>query len=101
MSDIIQRHKRQRREAQNPYMNLQFTLGSTAEIERLFSIAGGVLADNRQGMTPLLFESLLFLKVNRGYWNMRAAVTVMKNSTSTQVRERVGEDVEQQILSNM
>lgn len=101
MCDIIRQPKRQRREPHQPYMNSQFILGSSAEIERLFSIAGGILADNRQGLTPLLFESLLFLKVNRKYWDMRTVITAMGNSQSTLVRERVAEDAEQQILNDL
>lgn len=101
MSDILDRRKRRRLEPDHPYMNVGFILGSSAEIERLFSIAGGILADHRQNMTPLLFETLVFLKVNRGYWDFRTVVTAMGNSQSSQVRDRVAEDSEQQILSKM
>lgn len=51
-------------------MNFSFILGSVAEVERLWSIAGNILSNNRKKMSPLFFESLLFLKVNRNYWDL-------------------------------
>lgn len=101
MSGILDRRKRRRVEQDNLYMNLNFILGSSAEIERLFSIAGRTLADQRQNMTPMLFEALVFLKVNRGYWDFRTVLSAMRNSNSSQAHDRVAEDSEQQILSEM
>ncbi len=51
-----------------------FILGSAAEVERLWSVAKNVLKDNRKSMTPLLFEALLFLKVNNSYWGFGVGV---------------------------
>ncbi|CAB9515777.1 Inherit from NOG: AvrBs3 and PthA family of transcription activator-like effector proteins [Seminavis robusta] len=51
------------------YINLDFVLGSAAEVERLWSLAKYVLINQRKSMTPTLFECLMYLKYNRGYWN--------------------------------
>lgn len=101
MSGILDRRKRRRVEQDHPYMNLNFILGSSAEIERLFSIAGRILADQRRNMTPMLFEALVFLKVNRGYWDFRTVLSAMGNSNSSKVSDIVAEDAEQQILSEI
>ena len=46
------------------YIKCDFILGSTAEIERIWSIARALMAENQMAMNPLLLESLMFLKVN-------------------------------------
>lgn len=82
MSNIINLRKPRRQESNSSYLNLEFIVGSYAEIERLFSIAGGILASIREKMTSLMFVSLLFLKVKRGYWDLRTVITVMSKSQS-------------------
>ena len=42
------------------YINLDFILGSAAEFERLWSMASHVLLKNRQAMTPIAFEAIVF-----------------------------------------
>ncbi|RLN90823.1 hypothetical protein BBJ28_00012509 [Nothophytophthora sp. Chile5] len=52
------------------------TIAPTSNVvERLFSQAKAVVGMHRQAMTPLHLESILFLKVNRTYWD---AATVLK-----------------------
>ena len=52
------------------YGNIDFILGSAAEVERLWSLAKHILEDDRRGMmSEDMFEALLFLKVNRRFWN--------------------------------
>lgn len=46
------------------YIGCYSILGSRAEVERLWSIAKYVLAENCQSMTPELLDALLFLKLN-------------------------------------
>ena len=53
------------------YINCDFILGSAAEIERIWSISKNILNNSRKSMTPLLFESLLFLKLNKNYWDQK------------------------------
>ncbi len=59
MAEIIKQRKRKRGEQVQTYANCDFVLGSTAEVELLWSIAKYVFNENRRAMTPLLFESLV------------------------------------------
>ncbi len=76
-------------------VNCDFNLGSAAELERLWSVAKKILKDNRKSMTPLLFEALLFLKVNNSYWGLELACEAMKTARSAKVKARIEEDAEQ------
>ncbi len=67
VSELFALRKCKREEETEKYLNSHFILGS--EIERLWSLAKNVLTDNRTSMTPLVFEAVLFLKVNSTYWN--------------------------------
>jgi hypothetical protein len=40
-------------------------------VERLFSTARAMLGHERQGLTPLAVEMILFLKTNASYWDAR------------------------------
>jgi hypothetical protein len=53
----------------SPYVNCDFIYGSTAEVERLWSMARYILSTQRQRTSPMIFECLLFLRVNEEYWN--------------------------------
>ena len=54
---------------ENVYINCDFILGSAAEVERLWSVCYHVLTDNWKGMTPQLFEALVFLCKNKLFWD--------------------------------
>lgn len=69
LRDKITLGKRKRRADDIDYMNCSFILGSTAEAERLWSSAKNILNGNQKGTTPLVFESILLLNANKGYWN--------------------------------
>ena len=46
-----------------------------AEVERLWYIAKYILTDKSKGMiNTAMFESLLYLKINRYHWTMRDVV---------------------------
>ena len=64
-------------------MNLDFILGSAGQVEFLFSIARSVSLKNRKSSTPYLFESLLFLKVNRQYWDIKTVIQTMSTIRSS------------------
>eukprot|EP00171_Calliarthron_tuberculosum_P023569 IDg23569t1 len=53
------------------YRNCGFIVGSAAEVERLWSVAKFILSDYRMATTPELFESLIFLKINAKFWDVR------------------------------
>ena len=65
---LERKRKRESQMADNTYCNCDFILGSAAEVERLWSHAELIMRDNRRHISPILFEALLFLKVNRRFW---------------------------------
>ena len=44
-------------------------IGSAAEVERLWSIARYILTTSRTKMAPIVFEAILFLRMNRALWD--------------------------------
>jgi len=46
------------------YMDCSFLLGSVSEIERVWPVAKYLMPDNQKSMEPLVFEGLLFFKIN-------------------------------------
>ena len=47
---------------------LDHVIGSVAEVERLWSIAKHILTERRAAKAPILFEAILFLRINRELW---------------------------------
>ena len=52
------------------YVNCDYICGSVAPVERLWSLAGHVLPDHRSSLKPYSLEALLFLKVNKSFWDV-------------------------------
>ena len=50
------------------YINCDFIQGTAVENESIWSIATNILCNNRAGMTPTWFETILFLKYNQSIW---------------------------------
>lgn len=94
LSDMIQERKKRRIEKAPRYRNCDFILGSAAEVERLWSISKHILCDNRKTLTPILFEALLFLKVNKSYWNLELVAKAMSCARSVKVQGKLNEDAE-------
>ena len=53
----------------NHYENFDVIPGTSINCERLFSLAKHIMTDTRKSTTPILFEVLLFLKVNYDLWD--------------------------------
>ncbi len=49
-------------------------LGSAAEVERVWSMAGHVLTQHRASMSPLLFEIIMYLKYNARLWGFEDVI---------------------------
>ena len=47
---------------------LDHVIGSVAEVEHLCSIANHILMEKRAAKAPILFEAILFLRINRELW---------------------------------
>jgi hypothetical protein len=71
------------------YKNVDFVLGSAAEVERLWSVARYVITDLRIRLSPVMFEALLFLKVNKDYWDKYLVAEAMKLVTSAKYEENL------------
>jgi hypothetical protein len=89
-AEKIAAKKRQRLEKQ--YINCDFILGSVAEVERLWSIAKYVLTDNRKGLTPQLFEAILFLRLNAHFWDEADVQQAMAMARSARTQEMIQGD---------
>ena len=81
-----------------PYINSDFILASAAVVERLWSLAGLILTDNRKGMTPHLFEALLYLKVNDGYWTRADVVEVRREAQKVEKSARLDKHLREDAL---
>ena len=53
-------------------------LGSAAEVERLWSMAGYVLTKDRAKMSPLVFECIMYLQYNKDLWSLEDVVKANK-----------------------
>ena len=72
-ADLIQKRLKRRKCAvwsiNENYICLDLLLGTSVSCERLFSIAKHILTCVRKSTSPAVFEAILFLKMNRHYWN--------------------------------
>jgi hypothetical protein len=68
---VMKRLKMQAMEnlGRDQYVNLDVIPKTSVNCERLFSLAKHILTDTRKNTLPILFEVLLFLKVNRSLWD--------------------------------
>ena len=60
------------------YIDCRFLVATSNTVERLFSLCKHVLTDTRKCMSPIMFESLIFLQVNRQYWDLQMVAIAMK-----------------------
>ena len=71
LGNIMNDEEEERSDVSSKYGNCDFIYGSCAEVERLWSIAKHILTDVRKGMMdPIMFEAILFLKLNRRLWTL-------------------------------
>ena len=47
-------------------------------MKRLWFIAQFILMEHRMGMSPVLFKSLLFLRVNEKFWDIDLVAEAMR-----------------------
>ena len=74
-------------------------MGSAAEVERLWSLAENIMTDNRMSTSPLMLESILFLKVNRRFWD---ALSVSRAMTNDDFNERLQAHMdEEEVLQDL
>ena len=82
------------------YINLDFILGSVAEVERLWSTAYYILVKNRQKMSPVVFEAIVFLKINEDLWEECDVNEAISRQRSARVDRQITEDEEQLLMED-
>ena len=75
------------------YLNVDYICGSAAEVERLWSICKYVITTNRSSLTPILLEALLFLRVNRSFWDLRLVQEAHANAINDSRNARLAKDI--------
>lgn len=63
--------------AYNPAI-MHCVVGSAAEAERVWSMAGHVLTEHRASLSPLVFELIMYLKYNARLWDLSDVVSANK-----------------------
>ncbi|KAI0559108.1 Ribonuclease H-like protein [Gracilaria domingensis] len=80
-------HRRKKQKISDArYRDCSFILGSVAEMERLWSVADNILRNQRMSLTPLLFEAIIFLRVNARLWDVhlvREALHICRGAESS------------------
>jgi len=76
------------RKANSAYIDVSKLVCATSNCcERLFSEAKYVMVPQRRGMTPAIFEALLFLKKNLDFWGVATVATAMKMRPEEEVEQ--------------
>lgn len=68
---------KRRKVSHGEYSSLNFVPPTSNVVERLFSNARLVLTDYRKSMSPYTFECVMFLKINREYWNLDVVAKIV------------------------
>ena len=66
------------------YKSVNWVPTQTNTAERLFSKAKHFLTEIRQAMHPITLEALIYLKVNRSWWDLETVTTVIQSPTSNE-----------------
>ncbi len=71
-------------------------LGSAAEVERVWSMAGHVLTEHRSSLSPYVFELIMYLKYNSRLWGLQDVVNAnivrKKETEAAQRRDAMEKD---------
>ena len=81
------RKKRRLSDEEQEYIDCSFLVATSNTVETLFSTAKHILTDLRKAMSPIMFEAILFLKINRGYWDLPMVASAMKSDNKQEVRD--------------
>ena len=71
-SQALKRHyseMEERAKRQSEYIDLKYIPSTSVVAESSLSVAKYVLSDHRRRMSPVVFNQILFLKLNRRFWN--------------------------------
>jgi hypothetical protein len=77
----------------SPYVNCDFIYGSAAKVEWLWSLAKMILSSQRASLTPLMFESLLFLRVNERFWDLNTIIEALAMAKASAKGDRLKQKI--------
>ena len=84
-------HKKKRRLDNYQYGNVDFILGFSDVVERLWYIADRLVDREHNNTSPLLMEALLFIRENRLYWDLELVRTAFNSVRSQIVTQKMEE----------
>ena len=70
-------------------------------MERLWSTCKSLLGLNRKFITPIVFEAIIFLKMNAEYWSLSTVSEAMRMTRSYLLSERINADSEHDLVIEM
>ena len=74
----LEQKRRKLNTSVSQYKDCRFVPATSSSVERLFSVSRWILTGLRSRMSPILFESLLFLKLNRCLWDLKLVSAALK-----------------------
>ena len=89
MIERINKRRKVSESNKTKYIDCSFILGSVAAVERLWSIAKYVCTSNRRRMTPLLLESLLFLRENERFCDAQLVSIAVHSARNERVKAQI------------
>ena len=103
-SGYFERCKQRRKSLQpankNEFIDCRFLASTSNSCERAFSSAKHILVDSRKGMSPMMFEALLYLKFNADLWDAQMVATAIHGSLSDRSKELKAMDANEYYQSN-
>lgn len=81
LDELISRKRRRNSKEHEQYIDCSFLVATSNTVERLFSQCKYVLTDQRKSMPPIIFEAIIFLKMNRDFWDVAMLASAMKTET--------------------
>ena len=85
----------------NDYVDLRFICGSVAIVERLWSTCKSLLKLDSKSITLIVFEAIIFLRMNTDYWSLSTVSEAMKMTRIHRKFERINADSEHDLVIDM
>lgn len=93
--EIQEKRKAKEIEGQSKYINCDFVMGSAAIVEQLWSKGGCVYTSRRLGMSPMVFEMIMFLKENADLWKINDVVIADERRKDTDKDTRAKKKIDE------
>lgn len=73
------------------YIPSGFLLGSVAEVERVWSISKHLLGDVRNYFSPLMLQTILFLRFNERFWDIKLVAKAIWHGRTERAKKHIEE----------